>query len=117
MIHEHFLASRQVEVLRGHGVDKVPGELGIALEKGGMVGMPQPSSALVYSGAAPMANVGSLSRKKVQPVIVIDHHGDVRILGMQPTPGLVVPIEERLPVWIVPQCILSRNCSTDCRAV
>jgi hypothetical protein len=34
MIHEHFLASRQVEVLRGHGVDKVLGELGIVLERG-----------------------------------------------------------------------------------
>ena len=35
--------------------------------KGGMVGMPQPSSALRYSGAAPMAKVGILSRKKFSP--------------------------------------------------
>ena len=34
---------------------------------GGMTGMPQPSSALRYSGAAPMAKVGILSRKKFSP--------------------------------------------------
>ncbi len=31
------------------------------------VGMPQPSSALRYSGAAPTAKVGILSRKKLRP--------------------------------------------------
>ena len=31
------------------------------------VGMPQPSSALRYSAAAPTANVGILSRKKLRP--------------------------------------------------
>ena len=35
--------------------------------KGGRVGMPQPSSSLRYSGAAPMAKVGILSRKKLRP--------------------------------------------------
>ena len=34
---------------------------------GGSVGMPQPSSALRYSGAAPTAKVGILSRKKFRP--------------------------------------------------
>jgi hypothetical protein len=34
---------------------------------GSTVGMFQPSSALRYSGAAPIANVGSLSRKKFSP--------------------------------------------------
>ena len=34
---------------------------------GATCGMPQPSSALVYCGAAPMAKVGSLSRKKFSP--------------------------------------------------
>ena len=35
--------------------------------KGGSVGRPQPSSALRYSGAAPTAKVGILSRKKLSP--------------------------------------------------
>ncbi|MNT94197.1 hypothetical protein D3C72_2358330 [compost metagenome] len=47
-------------LMRCHDKSTSPG-------KGGSVGMPQPSSALLYCAAAPTANVGILSRKKFRP--------------------------------------------------
>ena len=49
-----------IDSIMGHDSAGWPGN-------GGMVARPQPSSALRYSGAAPMAKVGILSRKKFSP--------------------------------------------------
>jgi len=107
VVDEHLLAGRQVELLAHDRLDHVPRQLRVAGERrdGG-----QPP-ALV---GGPVLRRGAngegrhLVEEEVQPVVVVDHHGDVRPGRLEPAVYRLEAVEERLPVGVLLQPAVDR---------
>jgi hypothetical protein len=102
VVDGHLLATADVELVGDEGVDEVPRQLRVALER--RQGRDAP--ALVLVAVLERGTDGEcrhLVEEEVEPVVVVDDDCDVRLVLLQPLAHRRIAVEERLPVGVVEQ--------------
>jgi hypothetical protein len=108
VVDDHLLlACRDVEILGDHGVDDVPRQAGVPGEREHGRDVPAFVCAAVLGRRADRER-RQLVEEEVQPVVVVDDHGDVRLRFAQPLVHGLEPVEEGLPVRLFLLPLLDR---------
>jgi hypothetical protein len=76
VVHQHLLAGHHVKLFFHQGVDQVPGQIYLALERWQCGNAPAFVGVVVFVGRT-HGKSGHLVQEKIQTVVVVEHHHHV----------------------------------------
>ena len=100
VVDQHVLAHRNIELVGDEPVDHMPRQSRIALDRARYRNAPAFVLIAVFARRADREG-RHFVEKEIQPVVVVENHGDVGLLARQPIVHVIEAAKERFPIRIV----------------